>query len=316
MNNVVDLDLKRAEDKVVTHLNRPEAFNDKSDLYFNVWERPAYFIGKAREGLDGKNISTYFKDHNHKHIVRMYNGEPVSLGIVGRNYKLLKNKELCEGIEETFTDTLTNEELRDVRRTDRTSHMGATSLRDYIFPNIKTDIGSTRSDIAFRTIVVNGYDGSSSFKFYHGAIDFFCENGMVAGIFDMTVKRHTKGLTIPNLTKRLRRSIDIFYKQAEQWKHWVGKTISDEDAEECYKAMPNISERRVAQLMHQFRIECDSHGRTVWALYSAATFYATRNEGNFAVRNTDTDHVATTVMNRERQVRAWVSTQEFEEIAA
>ena len=88
----------------------------------------------------------------------------------------------------------------------------------------------------------------------------------------MIVKRHTKRLQIPNLQSKLRKSIDIFYKQADQWRHWVGKVISDEDAEECFKAMPNISERRVQQLMRQFAIECQSHGRTVWALYSAATY--------------------------------------------
>ena len=132
----------------------------------------------------------------------------------------------------------------------------------------------------------------------------------------MTVKKHTAGLQIPKLNDKLRNSIDVFYKQAEQWSKWVGKEISDEDAEECFKAMPNVSERRVAQLMHQFRIECSSHGRTVWALYSAATYYATSNEGQFGVRETDNDHTASTLLNREQQVRSWINTEEFEKIAA
>ena len=132
----------------------------------------------------------------------------------------------------------------------------------------------------------------------------------------MIVKRHTKGLQIPNLQEKLRKSIDIFYKQADQWKHWVGRVISDEDAEECFKALPNVSERRVQQLMRQFRIECTSHGRTVWALYSAATFYASNDHGEFSIRETNSDHKASTLMNREQQVRSWLSTDKFEEIAA
>ncbi len=306
MNNIVSL-----------HPNKPAAFNDESELYFGVWERPSYFPGtEVNYNRAGYGGPTYYEAPNHKHIVRMYNGEPVSIGLVGRNYKLLKNKELCEGIEETFMDTLTQEELHGVTRRDNISYMGGTCIRDYIFPNINADISSKRSEIAFRAIVINGYDGTSSFKFYHGAIDFFCENGMVSGVYDMTVKRHTKGLTIPALTDKLRKSIDIFYKQADQWKHWVGKVICDEDAEECFKAMPNVSERRVAQLMHQFRIECDSHGRTVWALYSAATFYASRDDGAFTIRETGSDHKATTLMNREQQVRSWLNTDEFEKITA
>ncbi len=178
MNNIVTL-----------HPDPPEAFYKDSDLYFDVWERPAYFKGFTP--VAGNEV--LYEDPNHKHIVRLYDNShvPVSLGIVGKNYKLLKNKELCEGIEDTFMDTLTKEELNGVTRRDSTSYMGGTSIRQYIFPSINADISSRRSEIAFRTIVINGYDGTSSFKFYHGAIDFFCENGMVSGSYDMTVKRHT-----------------------------------------------------------------------------------------------------------------------------
>ena len=299
MNNITPLFSQKS--------NRPEAFNDDSELYFDVWERPAYFKGKENQ---------YYEAPSHKHIVRMYGGEPISLGVVGKKYKLLKNQELCESIEDTFMDSLTSEELHEVRRRDGMSYLGGTSIRDYIFPNIKVDLKSGVSDIAFRAIVVNGYDGSSSFKFYHGAIDFFCTNGLVTGSYDMITKRHTAGLSIPKLTDKLRSSIDIFYKQADQWNHWIHKEICDEDAEECYRAMPNVSEKRVQQLMRQFRIEIQTHGRTVWALYSAATYYATSNSGEFSVRETGNDHQAVTVMNREQQVRSWINTEEFLEVAA
>ncbi len=121
-----------------------------------------------------------------------------------------------EGVENTFMETLTKEELKDVTRRDSISYMGGKCIRDYIFPNIPTDNKSKKSNIPVRAIIINGYDGSSSFKFYHGAIDFFCVNGMVTGSYDMIVRRHTSGLSVPRLTDRLRQSIDIFYKQSEQ----------------------------------------------------------------------------------------------------
>jgi hypothetical protein len=312
-------------DNVVTlHPNIPEAFNPDSELYFDVWERPAFFMGSnvtkhtdlgadLKAGMVGPN---YYPDLQHKHIVRMWNGKPISIGLVGKNYKILYNRELCEGIEATFMETLTKEELSGVQRRDSVSYMGGTSIRQYIFPNIEADIESRNSDIAFRVVISNGYDGTSSFKFYHGAIDFFCANGMVAGAYDMIVKRHTSGLQVPTLTNRLRKSIDIFYKQADTWKQWVRKNISDEDAEVCFRAMPNVSERRVQQLMRQFAIECKPHGRTVWALYSAATFYASSDHGEFAIRETNSDHRASTLLNREQQVRSWLNTDEFMQIAA
>ena len=284
---------------------KPEAFNSNSELYFDIWECPAFFKGQKE----------YYEDAGHKHIVRMWDGQPESIGLVGKNYKVLRNKELCENIEDTFIDTLTKEELDGVIRRDSISYMGGTSIRDYIFKNITVEV-SEKSSLGFRAIVVNGYDGSSSFKFYHGAIDFFCINGMVTGSYDMIIKRHTSGLQVPQLTSRLRSSIDIFYKQAETWKKWAGKEITDEDAEDCFSTMPNISDRRVQQLMRQFAIECTSHGRTVWALYSAATFYASSDHGGFSIRETNSDHKASTLMNREQQVRSWLNTDKFEQLAA
>jgi hypothetical protein len=294
---------------IALHTSKPKAFSSESDLYFDVWERPAFF--------SQDEVRPYFyEDVNHKHIIRLWNDQPVSIGLVGQNYKLLKNKELCESIEHTFMDTLTSKDLEGVIRSDATAYKGGTCIRSYVFPSIRADIESKTSDIAFRVIVINGYDGSSSFKFYHGAIDFFCTNGIITGSYDMLIRRHTSGLKIPVFTNRLRQSIDVFFKQADTWRKWVKKEISDEDAEECFKAMPNVSERRVQQLVRQFCIECASHGRTVWALYSAATFYASYDLGEFSIRETNSDHKASTLMNREQQVRAWLNTDSFNKMAA
>ena len=291
----------------ITNLYPPSnPFQSESDLYFDTWERPVFF--------KGKNDMHEMPDH--KAIVRMWDDKPKQIGLVGKNYKVLPMKDICQQVEQTFLETMSEKELSNVITKDATSYYGGLCHREYIFPEINTDIGSKRSNVAFRTIIINGYDGSSSFKFYNGAIDFFCTNGMVSGIYDMTVKRHTAGLTVPSLEGKLRNSIDIFYKQAEIWSKWVGKEITNEDAKECFEAIPNISDRRVDQFMRQFHIECLSHGRTVWALYSAATFYATHNEGDFTVRETGQQHEASTLMNREKQIRSWQNTDKFISIAA
>ena len=191
-------------------------FTQESDLYFDTWERPCYFKG---------NGDKYYEDPTKKHIVRMLDNTPHSLGVVGKNYQKLSTKELCQSVEQEYIGSLTHEQLNGVLVVDKTAYHGGLCIRQYIFPNIRADIQSRNSDVAFRTIIVNGYDGSSSFKLYNGAIDFFCTNGMVTGIYDMMVKKHTKGLTIPKLTDKIKSSIDIFYKQAEQWNKWIGKEI-------------------------------------------------------------------------------------------
>ena len=297
MNNVIP----------ISNLNPEDYFPQESELYFDTWERPCYFKGTGDK---------YYKDDEHKHIVRMFNDKPLSLGVVGKNYNKLDNKTLCRSIEQTFSEALGHDQLRGVTTRDKVSYHGGLSIREYIFPGIKANIESRSSDVAFRTVVINGYDGSSSFKLYNGAIDFFCENGMVTGIYDMTVKKHTKGLQIPKLLDKVRRSIDIFFTQAQHWKRWVGKTISDDDAKECYESFPNASKRMVEKLLRQFHIESLTHGRTVWALYSAATFYSSHSSGEFGTKETGQDHTASTLLNRERQVRSWVETDAFKQIAA
>lgn len=295
---------------------RPANFlTDSSPLYFDTFERPVFFQGFSSQGAEPR----YYNEEESKAIVRLdaKTSKPICLGIVGKNYKVIPMKELCHEAERSFIEAFTAEQLDGCKVIEKIAYHGAQLHKQYIFPKISADIGSSKSNVAFRTIVVNGYDGASSFKLYSGAIDFFCENGMVTGLYDMTVKRHTKGLTIPSMIDKINRSIDVFYKQADIWKTWVKhEGITDEDAKACFSAMPGVSERRVDQLVRQFHIEALSHGRTVWALYSAATFYATHDAGEFTIRDTGKEHAAVTLMNRETQVRSWLATPEFQKIAA
>jgi len=296
------------EDHIIPNAKPFTPREDESDLYFPVYERDISFAGKD----DNYEIDS------HKAIVRvMPDGAPRAIGIVGKKYKLVTMKELCHSAEGALLEAMSDEQLRGCQVTESMAYHGGMLFKQYVFPTISDDLGtSSKSSVAFRTIIINGYDGTSSFKFYNGAIDFFCFNGMVTGVFDMTIQRHTSGFKIPNMVDKIKSSIDIFYNQAETYKHWHGKEISDEDAKECFEAMPGVSERRTEQLLHQFHIECMHHGRTVWALYSAATFYATHSSGSFKVRETANDHIAATLNNRERQVRSWVETDQFQQIAA
>ena len=87
--------------------NRPEAFNSDSELYFDVWERPAFF--------QGRDVGVYYGDSNHKHIVRMWDGSPLSIGLVGKNYSperyifnLQKDIGVLEQEQQDFWKKITN----------------------------------------------------------------------------------------------------------------------------------------------------------------------------------------------------------------
>ena len=112
---------------------KPEAFSSESDLYFDVWERPTFFSGTGES-------PNYYEDPKYKHVVRLWKDKPTSIGLVGKNYKLLRNRELCEGVEDTFMETMTDEELRGVTRRDNTSyffHLLNNSFHHYLLILIK-----------------------------------------------------------------------------------------------------------------------------------------------------------------------------------
>ena len=313
-SNVRSLPFSVANDQPTTSLEsrRQEYFSDESELYFKTYERPLFYSGGPAS--DGINPNMY-PVHSHKSIVRMIGDQPTSIGIVGKKYVPFEMKPLCEAVETTYAEVFDDDMLRGVQRFDRTAYDGATCVREYVFPSINRDINSN-SKVAFRTVISNSCDGKASFRIYNGAIDFFCDNGMVIGSFDMMTKRHTSGLIIPEIAQRVRDAIHLFYHQADIWLQWANKRITDESARTCFEAIPGVSERLVDKLMRQFQIEVQSHGYTVWAMYSAATYYATHSEGEFKTRNTAKDHEAVTLLKRERSIQSWLDTETFEQIAA
>lgn len=280
-------------------------YPNSSELYFYAVERDNYWHGK-----DGN----FRAIPGEKSIIRADKGSdgPFHLATVGQGYKVVQNRSLFNAIAEQFEQALSPEEVEGVKIHDSMSYHGRTCLREYQFPNARITGDTGRSEIAFRTIIVNGF-GGSSVKLFSGAIDFFCTNGMIGGQFDAGYHRHTKNLQISHIVEKIRRSVDVFYKQADIWRKWMGKTISKDDAEQFLKEI--VSERLAAKLLRQYLIEAESHGFTVWALYSAMTYYATHNEGEFEVRKTDNDHTATTLLKRETDVADWTQTDAFKQLA-
>jgi hypothetical protein len=70
-------------------------------------------------------------------------------------------------------------------------------------------------------------------------------------------------------------------------------------------------------MMDQFDTEAASRGRTVWALYSALTFYSSHNSERFGVRNSgNVDNEAVTLDQREREVSRVIGSDAWARLAA
>lgn len=296
MSNVVTL-----HDEA-THVVSP--FPQDSELYFTAVERELHW--KAHTDAAFHPCTT------HKMLLRNDDGVPRALNVVGVGYQLVQNKSLFMAIEDQFMDAFTPDELVGVKVNDSMAYDGRTCVREYQFPNVRCEAPSV-SDIAFRTIVKNGF-GGSSIALFTGAIDFFCTNGMISGKYDCMYMRHTKGLKLTNITRRIRRSIDVFYTNVSMWHEWYGKRIDNDEARGFFA--DKYSDQLAKRLFRQYLIEAQVHGPNMWALYSALTYYATHDEGDFATRKTDTNHSPVTMLKREEQVQSVVSSDTWLRLVA
>lgn len=283
-------------------------FPQTSELYFPTWERTvSFWTGPNRTG-------PRWDVETHKAIIKIgENDISICLGIVGKNYKVVSNRDICQTIEAAFLKEFTAEQLFGVQVVDRMSYFGATMIREYLFPGVKCKIGER--DVGFRVVVKNGYNGSTGITVYSGAIVFFCSNGQISGEYDMFIAKHSKGFVINRLESFVKGCINTFYKDAERWEQWSRTYMDSGIAATVFDSMPGISEALKKKLLSKYEIEASVYGNTLWAAYNAATYYATHDEGDFKVRDTDSDHTNSTLHDRETRVMRWTQTDEFKKLA-
>lgn len=262
-----------------------------SPLMFKAYERPLYY--KGRDGTEYDNTK-------HKALVRMKDDKPVTLNVVRDTYKVVQNDELFSAIHKGIASEITGTELASARIKDKIAYDGTQCFREYIFPDISF-ASPERDKIAFRIIIQNGF-GTGAIKLLAGAIDFFCTNGLVIGEYTSTYAKHTKGLTLTKFEHAVRGSVHMFWKNKDTFAELAGKKVLD-DKKVLAWYEDKFGERLGAKLFRQYQIECNSRGKTLWAVYSALTYYSSYADGEFSLRNTGNDHEAATMMKRENDVR-------------
>jgi len=76
-----------------------------------------------------------------------------------------------------------------------------------------------------------------------------------------------------------------------------------------------MSERRAERLLERYKYEAADRGPTVWALFSALTYFGSHTGEAFPMRTTGEDHAAHTMHKREMQVKQWVDHPLFKSVA-
>jgi hypothetical protein len=195
------------------------------------------------------------------------------------------------------------DQVHGMRVTDKMSYGGRDCYREFVFPNMKCDLKG--GDVAFRMIVGNSY-GSKAVTLMCGAIDFWCSNGMVFGVYEKTARKHTSGLTLNGLDQWIKQAQATFVTNSARLVKMTETPIGTtafKQIEELLSDEALLSARHAAQIMESTRMEAQNRDMSVlnanaWHLYSALTAWASHGD----VRDTGNDHEANTRYERSRHV--------------
>jgi len=252
-----------------------------------------------------------------KYVINGDTGEYI--GVVGDTFNCASHTEFFEGVHNTVTENLGEEQCDSMNMKWRTARQNAWAMLDMTLPNvtarIETDKHSTT--IAQRIIALHGIDGSCSNQTFFGAIDFFCTNGMIRGEHDKIRRKNTANFTMDRFIRDLRESTQSFYAQSERLQGWANKPLFVGDVKAMLDTLLK-SDRMADKMFSLYNQEANVRGQNVWALYSAFTNYASyADERNgFNLRNTGKDTGAVSMFQRESKVSQWIESKPFKELIA
>jgi hypothetical protein len=298
----------------VTNLNAAAgvsfpALSDKTD--FEAVAEPIYMASRetGRAEKIGADIGR---------VIRR-NDTGAALGVVGQRYGIAPNKPIFDMVCEAAEGTLPRHALAGIQLKEFASYGGQYTRFELVFPGLGADIrqlSGSSTQLLFRVGVSNSFNGSGSVRVMAGAYDLICTNGMVIGEAEKKAARHTSGYTPEIFAGFIEAELIKYRERVRTWQAWARNDITPDQAEAALEAA-GMSGRRVASLMAQFETEAANRGRTVWALYSALTFYSSHNSERFGVRNSgNVDNEAVTLDQREREIGRVISSEAWARLAA
>ena len=221
-----------------------------------------------------------------------------------RDYRLIPNSEIFPVFDEAVMEGF---DVTDMRVIDEVAKGGARVVRRYQLPAHQREV-NVGDVVELELKVVNSYDGSMGLHVQCGATRLVCLNGMTLREDVRIYARHTKGFEAAGLADRVRVSLALFEEGTKQWLRWVGRYLGDEQATGILDAMPNTNPRRIETLTRYWHEERERQGRSsVWALYNAATRWATHEP----VKRAAQSNRACIVLKRHHEVLAMTRSGPF-----
>ena len=257
------------------------------------------------------------KVRDKKYVINGDTGEYI--GVVGDSFNCASHKDFFHGVQDTMIENLSDTQLEGAVVNWRDARSNAWAMMDVTFPNVKSLIQTDKhaSVISPRIIALHGIDGSCSNQVFFGEIDFFCLNGMIRGDHDKVRRKNTSNFSMDRFISDLRKSRQDFDTRTTQLQRWAETSLMSVDVRAFLEKLLK-SDRAADKMFTLYNQEVSVRGRNVWALYSAFTNYASyADERNgFILRNTGNDTAAQSMWSREQEVSKWISSPDFQRIAA
>ena len=271
---------------------------------FTVAERPLFMV-------DGKT-DLPARVPEYKALYRTDTGQVLS--VVKNSYRVIQNEEVFDAVEQNVVQALGHSRLVNAKIEDDIAKYGLLSMRSWVFPDIRVRSTTTsKSDIAFRIVAINGF-GGISVKCFYGGVDFYCLNGLIVGEdYSALVFRHTKHTDTGIRFTPIRDSLKQFEEQSKIWLRWQNTEVDHESVMSFLKEIME-SDSLLNALKDQIFNEYVHRGQTLWAVYSALTFYASHNDGIFAVSERAKGNEAAVMLRRQNAVKRMVDSPQWKEM--
>jgi len=255
------------------------------------------------------------KVEHKKYVVNKTTGE--YLDTVGQKFTCANHGDFFRNVQKTLTEELSASKLEGATVNWRDARKNGWAMMDLTLPNSKYDISNDKhkTSISQRIIALHGVDGSCSNQVYFGAIDSFCTNGQITGEWDKVRRKNTSNFSLDRFIDDLKHAGLEFETTARRQQQWLNTPLNAklEDIKNIVK-----SDKKAEKMFQLYKQEQSSRGDNVFALYSAFTNYASYadDRNGFSLKNTGNDTQSISMWQRENEVAKWVSSNEFERIAA
>lgn len=221
-------------------------------------------------------------------------------------YRLVPN-EVAYG---AFEDALKRSrlDLTDMQIGTDMPALGARCFRQYVLPahTVRVKPGV---DVALRFIMLNSYDGTTSFRGMSGAYNFVCANTSIVGRdYARFALRHTGEPDVENAILGLVKAAEEHVEVSNKWSLWPQIRLTDQQAITAIKALPNSGggaspKSVVDHLVHAYVDARDSDGPqsgpNLWCLYNVLTAWSTHGQTEEALG-------MATQLDRERRIATLV----------